>query len=275
MLKTYTYKPLNFFLVTFIISWTLWCTAIYASYQPSLQYLLFPLVIGGISGPALATLIMLIKSKNKALWNDFFQRLRPASITKKFVPIVLFLFPCQILLAITLSLFFGQSVDQFGLSTQSSDQVLQGIHALMMIFVIFLIGPFEEIGWRGYAIDGLRKKFNLLKSSLILGTIWGLWHLPLFFIQNGAYQEIWHVGLLHTSIYFFDLFLLTIITNWLYVKNNRSILIAILFHSIFDICMSIFHITPVTWWILTLILLITSVIIIVKEKNIFLQRTDF
>ncbi|MGE0009928.1 MAG: lysostaphin resistance A-like protein [Candidatus Babeliales bacterium] len=272
MLKTYTYKPLSFFLTAFTISWALWACAIYVSWQPTMQSLLMPLVLGGIAGPALASLFILIKSQNKELWHDFIERLRPGRITKKFIPVVLFLFPCQIILAIAISLLFGQSADQFGLSTQSSDQVLQGINALMIIVVVFLVGPLEELGWRGYGIDSLKTKFSLFKASLLLGVIWGAWHVPLFLIKNGAYQEIWSLGLVHTSLYFVDLVLLTIINNWLYYKNNRSILVAIMFHSILDICMSIFHITPVTWIILTFILLFTSIIIIRKDKELFFNK---
>ncbi len=275
MLKTYTYEPLNFFLITFFLSWLPWFFAIYASWQPSMHYLLLPLVLVGLSGPALATIIMLIKSRNKELWNDFFQRLRPDSIKRKFIPIILLLFPSLIVLAIIISLFFGQPANQISFITQSNDLLLQGKNFLMLLLVIFLIGPFEEIGWRGYCIDSLRDKFNLIKTSLMFGAIWGLWHVPLFFIHNGGLQkEIWDLGLFQTFIYFTGLFLITIITNWLYVKNNRSILSAILFHSIYDLCLNVFHIKPFTWFILWLILLFTSVIIIGKNKDIFFKKQN-
>jgi uncharacterized protein len=276
MLSSYKYNPLQFFSLTFFISWISWCFAIYASWQPSMQQLLFPSILAGISGPTIALLIVLIKSRNKDLWNDFFQRLRLNSIKIKFIPIVLLLFPCQILLAITLSLFFGESASQFSFTTpSSSDQALQGINFLTTLFVVFLVGPFEEIGWRGYGIDSLRDKFNLIKTSLIFGAIWSIWHFPLFFVKDGAFQQqIWNIGLFHTFIYFACLFLLAIITNWLYVKNNRSVLIAILFHSIYDVCISLFKITPLTWFILTLILLLTAVIIIQKNKDLFLKNSE-
>ena len=275
MLSSYTYKPIKFFLLTFFLSWLPWFFAIYASWQPSMQYLLLPLVFVGLSGPAIAALMMLIKSGNSELLNDFFQRLRPSSIKRKFIPIVLLLFPCLILLAIILSFFFGQPINQLFVITQSSDLLLQGISFLTTLFVLFLIGPFEEIGWRGYGIDSLLEKFNLLKTSLIFGGIWGLWHVPLFFIKDSEIQQVfWGSGLFLTFLYFTGLLLMSIITNWLYIKNNRSILIAIIFHSNYDICLNIFHITPITWFILWLILLLTSVIIIQKNKDVFLKYSE-
>lgn len=273
MLKTYNYEPLHFFLITFFISCIPWFFAIYASWHPAMHYFLLPLVLVGLSGPAITTFIMLVKSRNAELWNDFFQRFRLDNIKRKFILVVLLLFPCIMLLAITISLFFGQPINQLFLITQSPDLLLQGKNFLISLVVFFLIGPFEEIGWRGYGIDSLREKFNLLKTSLIFGTFWSLWHIPLFFIKNGALQqEIWNVGLLQTFGYFSGLFLITIITNWLYTKNNRSILIAILFHSIYDTCLGIFHITPVTWFILWLMLLLTTVIIVQRNKELFFKK---
>lgn len=266
------YTPLPFFVLTFTISWISWIFAIYASRQLSMQHLLLPFILIGISGPAVSAFIMLIKSKNKDMRHDFYQRLRPASITKRFIPIVLFLFPCQLLLAIVLSLLFGQPIEQFSIATQSPDQALQGIYFLATLFVMFLVGPFEEIGWRGYGIESLRSKYNLLKTSFMLGAIWGLWHVPLFFVQNGFFQKVWELGLLHTSIYFVNFLLITIITNWLYIKNNRSIFIAIIFHNIYDACLSMIQIPPATWLMLTLIMLLTSVIIILQDKDLFLQK---
>jgi len=271
---TYMYRPSIFFSLTFFISWVAWFLAAYVSWQPAMQQFLLPLVLLGISGPAITTFIMLIRANNASLWQDFFQRLRFSSIKKRFIPIVVFLVPCQILLAIAIAWFFGESIHQAVPATDMADQALQGITLLMSLFVIFLVGPFEEIGWRGYGIDSLRSKFSLMKTSLIFGALWGCWHLPLFLIKNGSFQEIWSFGLLHTAVYFTVFFFLTIIINWLYIKNNRSILIAILFHSICDLCIGLFHITPVTWTVLAGILLLTAVIVVRQNKDVFFKKLE-
>lgn len=51
-----------------------------------------------------------------------------------------------------------------------------------------LAGPIpEELGWHGYALAGLQVRFSALWASLVLGVIWALWHVPLYFIE-GTYQ---------------------------------------------------------------------------------------
>jgi membrane protease YdiL (CAAX protease family) len=50
---------------------------------------------------------------------------------------------------------------------------------------LFAGGPvFEEIGWRGFALPRLQRLHGPLVGTLILGTLWALWHLPLFLIPD-------------------------------------------------------------------------------------------
>lgn len=71
------------------------------------------------------------------------------------------------------------------------------IHPWMAIFpalaMAAVIGPVEEFGWRGFALPLLQQRFRPLAASLILGIIWGLWHLPAFML-SGAPQSAWSFG---------------------------------------------------------------------------------
>lgn len=53
------------------------------------------------------------------------------------------------------------------------------IQALILPFVGVLTGLGEEIGWRGFLVPALRKRFSFAATGLISGAIWAVWHMPL------------------------------------------------------------------------------------------------
>jgi len=92
---------------------------------------------------------------------------------------------------------------------------------------LLIIGPLsEEIGWRGYALGRLQTRWNALTSSLIVGLVWALWHLPLFMMVGTSYHEsgVPFIGfliiLMASSIFY----------TWLYNNTKQSLWSAILLH---------------------------------------------
>ncbi len=275
MLKQSTvYHPTSFFLSTLFIVCVANCIAAYMSYQASLTYLVFPLILLGMSSPTLVALFMLVRSKDTQLWSDFCDRLRPSKIKLRFLLITLLLMPCLVALAIIVSTFFGFSLDQFSLA-QLSDQALEGKNLVALFLIVFLSCSLEEIGWRGYGIDSLHSKYNLWQTSLIFASIWSLWHVPAFFIKNGYFQEeVWSLGFVYVATYFISLFPITIVINWLYNKNNRSILIAILFHTVMNLSYGLLQIQPFTRIIIMVLLLLSAAIVVQKDKEVFLRLSE-
>ncbi|MBC2735448.1 MAG: CPBP family intramembrane metalloprotease [Desulfobacteraceae bacterium] len=51
----------------------------------------------------------------------------------------------------------------------------------VMVFILIYDGLGEEIGWRGFALPELQKRLGSLGGSIMVGILWALWHLPLFF----------------------------------------------------------------------------------------------
>lgn len=272
-MNRFIYQPIRFFLVTFVITYFFLIFAAYISWHNGFQYLLFPLILWGMSGPTISALLILFQSKNKNLRKDFLQRFYFGKIKLSFMPIVLLFFPCLILFSITISLLFGFSLNQFSLIFSLPDQALKGHSFLAILITVFLSCTLEEVGWRGYGIDSLRNKFNLFKTSLIFSGIWALWHIPAFLIRNGYFQkEVWNLGIGYTANYFIMLFPVTILINWAYIKNNRSILIAIFSHAIMNISFAIFQIEPFTRVILMILLLIFATLVVIKDKELFFTR---
>ncbi len=101
-----------------------------------------------------------------------------------------------------------------------------------LIFNVFSGPVSEEAGWRGFALPRLQEKFNALVSSILLGTLWACWHIPLFFIPGSDQQSILFPIYLALNIAF------AIYMTWLYNNTNGSLLITTLAHFCINISMT-------------------------------------
>ncbi len=100
------------------------------------------------------------------------------------------------------------------------------IVAVNFVLVLLIGGPLgEEFGWRGFALPALEARFNPLWASLILGVIWAVWHLPLFFISDSAQHS------LPFGLYALLTIPLTILITWIYHGSGDSLLLVMLFHA--------------------------------------------
>jgi membrane protease YdiL (CAAX protease family) len=92
------------------------------------------------------------------------------------------------------------------------------------VALALFLGPIEEFGWRGVAQPLLQRKFSPFWAGLILGCIWGIWHIPSF-LGSGTPQSAWDFG-----PYFIGLIAIAIILTPLFNVSRGSLLIAALYH---------------------------------------------
>ena len=95
---------------------------------------------------------------------------------------------------------------------------------LPMFAAALLIGPVEEIGWRGVALPLLQRRYSPLWASLILGAFWGFWHLPAFLL-SGTEQSAWSFG-----PFVLGVLALSVLVTPMFNAARGSLLIAALFH---------------------------------------------
>lgn len=96
---------------------------------------------------------------------------------------------------------------------------------------LLVLGPLsEEIGWRGYALGRLQTRWNALTSSLIVGLVWGFWHLPLFMMAGTSQHELGvpFIGFL------IKMMAGSILYTWLYNNTKQSLWSAILLHWLYS-----------------------------------------
>ena len=229
--RTYDYRPVPFFVMAYVVTWIPWSVAAYVGSQnpeSSESYVsLFNLV--GLLGPLAVALFLILSSGSEALKSDFRDRLFNLRRIRPLYLIVAIVMPSTVMgLSIWLSLWFGQSADQFRLSPGAN------LSALIILAVI-LAPIIEEMGWRGYRVDSLRAKSGMTKATLLFGALWSAWHAPLALI-GGTYQN--QLAAMDNGAFLANFFIsiipAAIIANWLYYKNNRSIGAAILLHAMLN-----------------------------------------
>jgi membrane protease YdiL (CAAX protease family) len=99
----------------------------------------------------------------------------------------------------------------------------------MVFYALFLGGPLgEEPGWRGFALPRLQSVHGPLLGTLILGPLWALWHLPLFFTP---WNEL---TLFNVVVFVLASTCLAIMYTWVFNNTKGSVLMAILIHATFN-----------------------------------------
>lgn len=207
-----------FLIITFGISWGV--IALYIL-LPDQMIALFgeltgehPLFYLATYGPAIAALVIVLFKTQFAGLKQFLSR-----ILLWRAPMAWYVF---LLLGIPALFYIGAIVK--GLPMDEMVPV-SSLNAYLVALVLFAIkGPIEEIGWRGFALPLLQRRMSPLSAGLIIGIIWGFWHLPAFLL-SGTPQSAWSF-----SDFFIGTIALSIIATALFNASRGSILLPALFH---------------------------------------------
>lgn len=263
--------PILFYILATLVPWTFWFIAGYISHlTPSTdQNIIIASVLGiiGLISPMIIAFALIFPEKE--LRADFLKRffsfkgVRPIYLLATF-----FLMLMSILLAQAVSLLFGHSTTQFKLSGMFSFSA--GIFPAW--FILFLAPIMEELAWHTYGTDCLRRRFSLISTSLMFAVFWAFWHFPLSFIKDYYQSNLVESGWIYSVNFAVSLIPYVILMNWLYYKTGRNILIAIIFHISAGFFNEIFQTHPDSKVIQTILLLILTIFIVVKDWDFFFMR---
>jgi len=220
-------NPRRFFALALGLSWLFWTPIALLGLEPFSMPGIVLFALGGL-GPAAAEFVLILREADSVYVQDYRQRvLDYRRIGLRWGLVVLLFFPVVNGIALGLVVLDGGSLPAFETAT---DLLADPITILPYAGFILLFGPLpEELGWRGYALDGLQVRWNALAASLILGTLWAAWHLPLFFM-TGSFQAELGLFTPQSPYYTGTIVVSSILYTWIYNNTNRSTLSAILFH---------------------------------------------
>ena len=148
---------------------------------------------------------------------------------------------------------------------------LQAVLSLVPMFIIIMLVNGEELAWRGYATPQLQARYSALTASLILGVIWTIFHLPLFFTRTGSSQSDWPFASFLVSTV-----AITVLYTWMLNHTHGSVLLAYLFHGAANTWTQVFsidHADPLVGWILDALLVLLALIVVAYEGRENLSRS--
>ncbi|MBE2236599.1 MAG: CPBP family intramembrane metalloprotease [Caldilineaceae bacterium] len=208
-----------FFVLAYALPWLVWGTSI-AEARGILAFHI-PQPLAFWIGLPVATFGVAALSGGTPAVRDLFSRMVRWRVAPLWYAVALLLPAALSLAAIGLWLALG-GAHQTG--------VLLTLPALLptLLFYIFFFLLTEETAWRGFALPRLQAKYSALIASLILGVLWGFWHLPLVFIPGSFQATTPFIGFVLSAV------ATSILVTWLFNHSQGSVLIAAIFHAATD-----------------------------------------
>ncbi len=200
---------LTYFALAYALAWTFWIPL--ALIHP------FSQVLDGLgdSMPSLLGILLIALFSGTDGLRELFRRLGRLHVPLIWYAVVLLLLPVLWLIAVGVA-------GRLGLARITHP-------AAGVIVWSGGAGIAEELGWRGFALPRLQARYSALTASILLGVLWGLWHLP-WRIALGL--PLTAVGLAQ-FLGFYPLFLTawSVLFTWVYNNTKGSLFLMVLFHA--------------------------------------------
>jgi membrane protease YdiL (CAAX protease family) len=232
-----------FYVLTFAITWGSWFPM--AAHNRGLLPVDLPLLffLGGL-GPGIAAYVVMRALRGKRGDAELLGPLLRWRVGVPWLLVSILLFVVIWLLASTVSSRLDEEL-----------AVVQVWPGLVLLAVRYLLAAVpEEVGWRGFALPALQQRFSALTSSLIIGAVWALWHLPLLV---GGDPVMSTYPLIPYLVY---IVAESVLYTWLYNNTGGSLLLAVLAHGASNV-VGPFGAAPVATAVITAALAIAVVAI--------------
>ncbi len=141
-----------------------------------------------------------------------------------------------------------------------------------LLFQIFFFILTEETAWRGFALPRLQSKYSALNASLILGVLWGFWHLPLWFIRGSFQSTLPFIGFVLAAVS------MSIITTWVFNHTHGSVLLAGILHAATDVTIAYTNVLSgdlrLFWIFVGIQFAFALLVVITQEPKYFSKNND-
>jgi CAAX protease family protein len=227
-----------FFVLAFLLPWVVWGTTIAQDRGWSTWHI--PQALAFWLGLTIATFGTAALAEGWPGVKDLLVRMVRARVGWQWYAVAALLTPALALLAVTLGSGLGVSTS-VGIEVSAA-----GVPALLLVSLwLFLLT--EEAAWRGFALPRLQARMLPIPAALVLGVLWGLWHIPLFLIADSFQSSIPFAGFL------LSILATSVLTSWIFNHTRGSVLLAALFHATTDVAIAysgVMSASPGLFWLM-------------------------
>lgn len=206
-----------YFALTFALAWTVWLAAAALTSSLASSPLRELLFLPGTFAPGMVALWLTWRADGRAGVDALLDRLWIANVgVRWYVFAVAYIAVAKLATALAHRMLLG-AWPMFGTTAW-----------YVMLAAIPFSTPVqagEELGWRGYALPRLSARFGMGPASVLLGLVWAVWHLPLFYIPNTdtTGQPFLPYAVAVTA--------LSVAMAWLWGHTRGSLLLVMLMHA--------------------------------------------
>ena len=227
MLSRETRQVLRFFAITLVLSGIIWA-GLPMMFGLSRAHVLIP----GTFVPSIAAIVLTAVERGRAGVAELLGRGIRLRVGAQW-----YLFSLAVPVAVVIgAVWLHRAAGGTAVSENDPAQWYMVFPGFLQVFFLSVIG--EEFGWRGYALPRLQGRYGPLVASLVIGVVWGFWHLPQWFLPGDFHSQIP-----------FGLFLaqdigLAVIMTWLFNHTKGSVFIAALFHTAANLAIGVAPMLP-------------------------------
>jgi membrane protease YdiL (CAAX protease family) len=133
-----------------------------------------------------------------------------------------------------------------------------------ILSTVILVGLFEEIGWRGFALPALQVRLGFLGAALVVGVTWALWHLPLLISDPTRQRPAAQFVILVVAQ--------SVVFAYVYGRTRGSLPVVILLHACIN--SSVQFVFPrfedddygIVWWCLTGVFVVLAIVVVARPR---------
>ncbi len=224
---------LSYYVLTFLLSYGTLLVLLLRSGLPANKDELSPTVLLAIPfmllGPSISGVLMTGLVDGRPGFRDLWMRLRRWQLGAGWYAIALLVpIALNVAIPIGLSLFSPMYLPGIFTTADKASRLIMNLTAGVAVAIC------EEIGWMGFAAPKLRQRYTGLQTGLIMGVLWGLWHiLPMAIMNSVAYGAPLAPGIYMAlrSLYFLigGLVACRVLMLWVY-DRTQSLFVMVLLH---------------------------------------------